>query len=486
MEEKDKTIFMVVHQGFAARYLLRTDILKTIAESGIRIVVLSPNGRDEDFRTAFETESVCTEKFENEKCEAYLNSSRLQKIMRTIRLYTLNGRYNTQTADNYFRAFKERLARTGRPRSWKVAILGVLIKILKRSKLLRKGFVAIEGLLFTPEFHKRLFQKYEPDMVVVTSLGNLDFDRHIMREARRHKAIVVSVILGMDNTSTKGYGGASPDYVVAWTENMKRELVELHDIDSNKIFVGGVAHFDYYFRDGSVWDKQTFCRRMGLDPQKKTILFGTKSPNTCPWSAEVVELVATAIRHEHFGFPCQMVVRLHPIHWRQKNGEFLFQEILEGYEQMREEYPFVFFNYPSFASKNINYDLSDDEFYVLKSLLTHSDVMINMFSTLSIEASIFQLPTINICFNGKQRDPNNPLQDLMFDFNESHNQRIIQTGGVKTAFSKEELLDYIRQYLKDPSLDHEGREKIRRTECEPFPGTAGAAIGQHVRRLMNQ
>jgi len=196
--------------------------------------------------------------------------------------------------------------------------------------------------------------------------------------------------------------------------------------------------------------------------------------------------VATAIKNEYFGFPCQMVVRLHPIHWRQENGQFLFKEIIEGYKHIGEKYPFVLFNYPSFASKNINYDLSDEEFYVLKSLLTHSDVMINMFSTLSIEAGIFQLPTIDICFNGKQRDPNNPLQDLMFDFNESHNQRIIQTGGVKTAFKEEELLDYIKRYLKDPSLDHEGREKIRASECGPFPGTAGATIGQHLLHLMNQ
>ncbi|GEM_PF-569132 len=479
-----ETVFLVVHQGFGVRYLLRTDVLRTLVESGLRVVILSPNGGDPDFRRSFEGENVYTESFETAKCEAYQNGSMVQKVMRTIRLYTLNGRYDTRTADNYFRALKETARRTGRPKPWKVALLGAAIRVLKKSRRLRKGFVALEDLLFTPDFHRKLFEKYRPSMVVVSSLGNLDFDRYIMREARRHGAMVTSVILGMDNTSTKGYAGSRPDYVVAWTENMKRELVELHDMDPGRIFVGGVAHFDYYFNGGTVWDRENFCRRLGLDPSKKTIFFATKSPNTCPWSDEVVEMVAGAIENGYFGMPCQMLVRLHPLHWRQRNGQLVFRKVLDGYERLRKKYPFVVFNDPEFDSRNISHDLNDTEFCVLKSILVHSDVMINMFSTLTIEASIFQLPTINICFNGEKRDTGNPLQDLVFDYNESHNRRVMRSRGVRTVFTREELLEQTKRYLEEPRLDREGRDRLRVEECGPYPGCAGAAIGRFTAGLL--
>lgn len=491
--QSSATVFLVVSQGYSVRYMLRTQILKTLVEAGLQVVILSPNGEDADFKATFEKNcepsrqgGVRTEKLETGKYESYLNGSKVQKLMRTIRLFVLNGDYDTRTADNYFTAFRQRAEKTGRPSPWKARLFAPVIALLKSSRILRGVFLGFEDRFFIPAFHERLFEKYKPALVVVTSLGNLDFDRYIMREGRRHGAKVASVILGMDNTSTKGFAGSKTDHVVAWTENMRRELIELHDMSPEKISVGGVAHFDYYFNDGSLWDKDTFCSHMGLDPAKKTIFFATKSPNSCPWSTEVIELVAGAIEQNYFGVPCQLLVRPHPIHWRQRGGKFVFKEILDGYEYLRNKYPFVVFNDPKFDSKNISFDLDQSEFFILKSTLTHSDLMINMFSTLNIEASIFDLPAINICYNGENRDADNPLHNLFFDLEETHNQRVISSGGVKTIFSKDELLGAIGEYLKDPALDSGGRDKLRKAECGANQGRSGRAIAEQLIGILNK
>jgi len=55
---QEKTIFLYVNQGFAARYFLRTDILKSLRSSNARIVILSHNGDEGAFRKAFESENV--------------------------------------------------------------------------------------------------------------------------------------------------------------------------------------------------------------------------------------------------------------------------------------------------------------------------------------------------------------------------------------------------------------------------------------------
>jgi len=484
--DSTKTVFLVVGQGYSIRYMLRTDILKMLRSKGLNVVILSPNGQDADFKASFEKHGVSTERLEVDQYQTYLNGSALQKLMRTIRQFTLNGDYDTQTADNYFQAFMQRARTTGRPRPWKASLLRPVIATLKSSGFLRKSFLGFEDRFFKPAFHKRLFEKYRPSLVVVTSLGNLDFDRYIMREACSYGAKVASVILGMDNTSTKGYAGSKAGHVVAWTENMKRELIELHDMSSENISVGGVAHFDYYFNKGSLWDKENFYSEMGLDPDKKTIFFATKSPNSCPWSTEVIELVAEAIKSNYFGVSCQLLVRPHPIHWRQQGGKFVFKDIIEGYKSLRTKYPFVVFNDPKFDSKNISYDLDQNEFFILKSTLTHSDLMINMFSTLNIEASIFDLPAINICYNGKNRDLKNPLHNLYFDLEETHNQRVISSGGVRTVYGEEEFLSAIAQYLKTPSLDSEGRYRLKMNECGVNQGVAGKAIADQLLSFLNK
>ena len=39
-------------------------------------------------------------------------------------------------------------------------------------------------MLFTPNIHDDLFKKYQPDLLVVTSLGTFDYDQLFMRQAR--------------------------------------------------------------------------------------------------------------------------------------------------------------------------------------------------------------------------------------------------------------------------------------------------------------
>lgn len=53
---KKKTIFLYTSQGFAVRYLLRTDILKILRESSVQVVILSHNGDEPIFRESFESE----------------------------------------------------------------------------------------------------------------------------------------------------------------------------------------------------------------------------------------------------------------------------------------------------------------------------------------------------------------------------------------------------------------------------------------------
>lgn len=485
---KKKTIFLYTNYGFTVRYLLRTNILKTLRESSAHVVILSPNGNEPLFRQNFESENVCVEKFNSEVYESYLNKTRLQRTFITLRAFVLNGKYDTTTVDLFRNVYKTPLARTIKKgyKVWlKELIWELTRRILKSSKLMRRLLIAYESRFFRLPVHEDLFEKYSPDLVVVTSLSTFKFNEFFAREAQYFGVPVCCVVLSWDNTTNKGMPGYNPDYVVAWTENMKKELIELNDIDEKKIFVGGVAHFDPYYQKDSLKEKRELYNKLGLDPDKKTIIFATKSPKRYPWAPDLIAEIANAIQWGKIKHNPQLLVRIHPLHYRTTNGKLDFENILNEYERVADKYPNVVLNIPETVSKKMDIDLSNSETYLVASLLKHSDVMLNMFSTMVIEASIFQLPSINLCIRDKYKaEGGKKQQDIMVDYAEQHNQRVIQTGGVKTVFTMEELYDAINQYLKNPSLDEEERMQIVKNEAGPYRGNAGEKIGHYILSLV--
>ncbi len=486
---KKKTIFLYTNYGFAVRYLLRTDILKTLRESSAQVVILSPNGDEPLFRKSFESENISVEKFNNEAYESYLKKKRLQRTLISLRAYVLNGKYDTRTVDLYRTVYKTPLDKT-KNNGYKVWVKGLMWeltrRILKNSKIMRRLLIACESRFFRSPFHEDLFKKYSPDLIVVTGLSTFKYNEFFAREAHYFGTPVCCVVLSWDNTSNKGMPGYNPDYVVAWTENMRKELIELNDIYEKKIYVGGVAHFDPYYKKESIIEKRILFKKLGLDPDKKTIFYATKSPKRYPWAPDLIAKIADAIQAGKIKHNPQLLVRIHPLHYRTSNGKLLFENILNEYERVANRYPYVFLNIPENVSKKMDFDLSNSETFLVASILKHSDVMLNMFSTMVIEASIFQLPSINLCLRDKYKiEGGKKQQDIMVDYIEQHNQRVIQTGGVKTIFSMDELYDAVNQYLENPNLDEEKRKLIIKNEAGPYRGNAGEKIGRYILSLVD-
>lgn len=438
---------------------------------------------------ALNQKNVRVEKFKNEAYESYLRKSGLQQRLISLRAYVLNGKYDTRSVDDFRAIYKIERGWTKENgyKSWVKGLIWELIsRILKSSKVLRRLLIAFESRFLRPTFHEELFKKYSPDLIVVTSLCGFKYNEFFAREAHYFGVPVCCVVLSWDNTSGMGMPGYVPDYVVAWSENMKKEITELNDIDEKKMHVGGVAHFDPYYNREVILEKRELFKKLGLDPDKKTIFFATKSPKRFPWGPELVAEMAEAIQSGKIRHSPQLLVRIHPLHYRTSNGRLVFEDIIKEYERVENKYPCVSLNIPETVSKKMDADLANSETALVASVLKHSDVMLNMFSTMVIEAAIFQLPSINLCIRDKCKvELGKSQQDIMVDYVQTHNQRIIQTGGVKTVFTMDELYDAINQYLDDPHLDREKRELLKQKEAGPFRGDAGETIGRHLLSLVN-
>ena len=430
-DSKNKCVFLYVNQGFTARYFLRSGILNTLQKSGLEIVILSHNGDEKAFRSAYESDNVKIEKFKNEACEEYLNSSKIQKILINLRAFILNGHYDTRTVDDFRKIFlaQKGWARGEGARSWLIGYLWeVSSGVLKRSRALRRVLIGFESLFFCPGYHGELYKKYAPDLVVVSALCGFKYNEFFAREAHKRGVPVCCIVLSWDNTSGMGMPGYNPDHVIAWTANMKKELIEFNDINEEKIFIGGVAHFDSYHKNKRNLSKEELFENLGLDPAKKTIFYATKSPKRFPWGPELVADLAQATETGKISHASQILVRIHPLHYRTLNGHVMFQNILDEYDRVARMYPSVVLNIPETVSRRMDFDLSDSETVLVSSILRHSDVMLNMFSTMVIEAAIFDLPSINVCIREKcKADFGKSRQDIMIDYVQTHNQRVVQS-----------------------------------------------------------
>ncbi|MEK9643937.1 MAG: hypothetical protein VW547_00195 [Alphaproteobacteria bacterium] len=314
-------------------------------------------------------------------------------------------------------------------------------------------------------------------------MGTFDFDHYVLRAAGKLGIPRAVIVLSWDNTTTRGYPGATADHVIAWSDIMKWELAELNDVPEETITVEGVAHFDHYFRPDPDYDRAEFLESLGLDPEKRTILIATKSPNCYAQNPNIAQLIAQAIEDRRLPEDCQVLVRVHPLHYRYRNGRFLYEDVLTVYRRLADEHPSIRLNEPVITSQSVNYDMADQEILFLSRLLKSTDVLVNFFSTMNIEAAIFDVPMVNINFD--DLPPLYPCErghryDIRIDYESDHNQRIVASGGTRIADNPAEMIEQIRTYLADPGLDAEGRHKIVDREVGPNRGQAAAAIGRRI------
>lgn len=468
-----------MEQGFSARYLLRTDIFQELKTSGARIVVLSPNHDEAYWKKEFESENVFVEPFQSYHCKQFFDRSRLQKFFQIVRLYSHNHNYPVPRTIHWYKQFKKTRQNDSLQRRFYNLVVDLAIMFLKRSKLLRRVFIFVECLLFPGHFHEELFRKYKPQLLLVTSLGNSLSDQFIMREARKHGTRVVSIILSWDNTTTKGMAGAFADKVIAWTPTMKEELVLYHDLPQQRITVGGAAHYDAYFNGGLASDRSKLLETYGFLHDRRLIFLCLTTPTQFPWNPHLVEVLAKAVTNDQLGHPCQLLVRPHPIYFKIENGRRPFQDEYEKLIELKKHYRFLQVDPPTILSQEMSFDMPKEEMKKLGSILKHADVLICWFSSMMIEASIFNVPTINMALFEKNDIP------IHVSVSHNHIRRILDTGGVRTVYSEEDLLNTINLYLDRPGTDQLGRQRIVDNETGHNRGCAGKAIGREILKYLD-
>lgn len=455
-----KTIFIVITRGFIVRNILRCGVLDLLKENkNFRIVIFLVGKKDkvpEYLLDEFRDDNVILEKLEDPKI------NRFRRKLHRIFLYYISFLVFTKSTKSYIK----RINKKGEKKNKTT----VKIKILFFSAFSKLKFLIpiarfLEKKLFTYDCYAGYFDKYKPDLVFSTSIISLA-DNIFMKEACRRGVKTVSMPKGWDNVTKKLYQFV-PDKLILQNEVMKKGAIEIQKINENKIAVCGFPQFDWYRRKDLIWSRQEFFEKIGLNPDRKLLFFGSEGTWT-PDDNNVVKDLASMLKEDNFIFPCSLYVRPHFSNIRENK-----YEIFRGIENIKVDDTIKISEFFS-----DNWDPGVEETLFLINAIYHSDVMITINSTLTLDACCFNKPitaiAYKVLFNKKNKDVSEDL------YKTDHYSDVVETEAIDMVYNKKELLNSINNYLKNPNYKNEERNKLLNELCYKVDGESSFRFLQVV------
>ena len=318
----------------------------------------------------------------------------------------------------------------------------------------------------------KYLSEMQPSVVVTT--GPFQFEQPaIFASARKFGIPVLAYIPSWDNITTKNRLVFKYDGYLVWSEQSKKELHKFYPASKNvPVYVVGAPQFDTFFQNRFYQSREEFCRKQKLNPNLPIIVYAIGSPNFLQEHHGAIKF-AERVASGEFG-NVQLLVRPHPIHDRGELNSYFdkFAPLVRLQE-----------------TPNANIELverSQDEEQILEWVNTfrHADVVINLSSTVTVDAAIFDKPVINLDFDPQ---PSKTDQELIKDINHkwNHFKPIAESGGVWLVNSFDEMAHAVKSYLKNPSLHHVKRKWMTEYVCGYLDGKCGermaAAINDFVK-----
>jgi hypothetical protein len=315
---------------------------------------------------------------------------------------------------------------------------------------------------------EQVFDRYRPELLVTSSPGLILSEVPLLRTAKRHGVRTMAIDPSWDNFTNKLMPVRRVNRLVVWNDLMKTQAVELHGYRADEVRVAGVPQWDRYFSHGATGDRATFFRRIGADPSRRLITLTTTPQELYSHHDHVLRAMTGAMRDGRWP-PAQILVRLHPRDDRAKYTQF------EGAPGIIIEKPF---RDTVRAGDGLSVDVTSDSQQHLADTLRHSDVIVNVASTIAVEAAIFDTPVVNVAFDGEVEQEFARSARRYYQF--THYANITRHQAVRVAWSPDELIDYVRAYLADPAQDRAGREHVVREQCQFTDGRAAERVAGFV------
>ena len=474
-----KRIFISADHGLAIVYFLQSDVVSTLIENGIEVVLLTDNALEDKINERFGQPGLVVENLRFSQVRAYQEKVQpsVQWWLRFLRRAGSSKRINTEAMDSFLLQVETEAA--GGRRSKIFPVVRLAIKLLRRSRLARQAVVNYQRK-FTTDFYGDLFEKYQPELVVASTPG-WRLDAYLLREAASRGISTASVIVGWDNPSSYGLCGADMDWVTCWSEIQKDELVYGDDWHPDQVLVGGIPSYDGYFKQRWLMGRDEYFSLHGLDPERKLISYASSFITFSP-NIQNVEALARLVNEEKLAEPAQLLVRLHPNHFMDVPR---FAAERERIFQMAAEMPHVHVVEPVALGGELGY-YSGEDMPEKASMMAYSDVFVTVYSTMVVETAVLGRPVVSACIDSEEGWPQHFTLPLSKIGGWPTHQRFWEAGAGRVALDEAALEKHINYYLQHPDADAAARDKFILDECTYVDGSAGRRTAENILTMLEK
>lgn len=425
-----KTIFITSFHPLISRNILQTNLLSLFTEKGDRAVILVPDFKKDYFVKNFSGENVFVEGVNTALTKKDLFFRKVVLACTPTKTLYIKKRSDFYRDKNFLKFFFSLLP----------------AYTIGRSKYCVKLLRFFDYAFLRRETFKQLFESYNPDLIFATDVQN-ELDVRLLQEAKKAGIKAIGMVRSWDNLTTKGMLRIIPDRLVVHNEIIKKEAMRYSYVPAENISVIGIPHYDRYAR-GPTKTKEEFFRAYNFDVNKKLIIVGPVGNRYI--HENQTDRYALEILSE---LDLNILVRIPPCD-------------VVNYDGFSSRKAKVAFDQAGFSSwkggRKLNEISRDDEDRLINSL-HWSDLVVSHLSTMCIDAAFFDKPIIVI---GTSFTKHIYWDVIKYYHDYEHPQPIIKSGGVRIVNSKEELLSWVSAYLRNPSLDAQGRKIIVREQVQ--------------------
>ena len=237
-----------------------------------------------------------------------------------------------------------------------------------------------------------LFDRYQPSLLVSSNPGLILAEVPLLRTAVRRKVPTIAVDASWDNFTNKILPVRRVTRLIVWNELMKQQAIDFHGYESDEIKISGVPHWDLYFRENQTSTREEFFRRIHADPSRKLVTLTTTPRELYEHYEHLLRVMMDAMNGGRWPYPSQILVRVHPRDDIARYKEFA------GVPNVIVEKPF---RETVSSSDGLAVDITVESQQHLADTLRFSDCIVQVASTIAVEAAIFDTPVVNVSFDGE-------------------------------------------------------------------------------------
>lgn len=459
---KSKILFFSIPSPIMMRnYILAPNsVLSYLKNTGMKIVILVPESAYEQVRKDFEKENVVVESIQVDWKKKPLE--RFYAFIATYLVFTemqrLLAKYGTRPDIPAAGGF-----------SFLYPIKWLIANTLGKWRWFKNDVMArLDPLVYRARPHKAVFEKYNPDLIFLPHYHCIQ-DTLLIREAKRQGVQTIGMP-GSWDSFVKRYEPQKLDTLLVWNEPVRGEAVKLQGYREENVKITGAPYYDLFTRKDLLLSREAFCKHAHFDPKKKIVFFGSRSKYT-PNDPDIISIILDAQKTHGLADEVQVYIRPYP-------GVPYDHEKFDQFNDVSGVYVDWIETRKLFGHSGFAWYPTVDEVVHFMNCLYHADIVINTYSSISIEAGVFLKPIININFDGYAEKPYGRsvrrFQEL------SHFIHVNKTRGIIPVNNREELIHTINLFLKNPGMNRVNTEAMRERMCYKTDGKASERIAHHI------